>query len=106
MEIIDNNQHPQIKHVSSSPGLIMDHAGLRKQQSAAGGGDIVSTHTWYSTPKVVLALWRMAKVQHKFSKGRSTSVSIFCTTLYHIIYHITFLLLPLSFICFIIHCTE
>ena len=35
------------------------------------GGEAIVIYTWYSTPKVVLALWRMAKVQHKFSKGKS-----------------------------------
>ena len=70
MEIIDNNPHSQLKHTISSPGLPIDH---RKPQPAPGGEAII-THTWYSTPKVVLSLWRMAKVQHKFSKGKSTSV--------------------------------
>ena len=73
MEIIDSNPHSQIKHTISSPGSIMDHVGSKKPQTPAGS-ETVNTHTWYSTPKVVLALWRMAKVQHKFSKGRSTSV--------------------------------
>ena len=75
MEIIDNNnQHPHLKHVNSSPGLIMDHAGMKKPQPSVCSGEAVFTDTWYSTPKVVLALWRMAKVQHKFSKAKSTSV--------------------------------
>ena len=72
MEIIDNS-HSQLKQTISSPGITIDHSGLKKPQLPAGGEAII-THTWYSTPKVVLALWRMAKVQHKFSKGKSTSV--------------------------------
>lgn len=72
MEIIDNS-HSQLKQTISSPGITIDHSGLKKPQPPAGGEAII-THTWYSTPKVVLALWRMAKVQHKFSKGKSTSV--------------------------------
>ena len=78
MEIIDNNPHSQLKHTISSPGLPIDH---RKPQPPPGG-EAVITYTWYSTPKVVLSLWRMAKVQHKFSKGKSTSVrKIICTIL-------------------------
>lgn len=73
MEIIDSNPHSQLKHTTSSPGVSMDYTGQKKSQSTAVG-EAITTHTWYSTPKVVLALWRMAKVQHKFSKGKSTSV--------------------------------
>ena len=90
MEIIDNNPHSQLKHTISSPGLTVDHTGLKRPQPATGG-EVVMTHTWYSTPKVVLALWRMAKVQHKFSKGKSTSVRKLVNTIFIIL-----------FICFIL----
>lgn len=73
MEIIDNNHHFQLKHTISNPGLLLDHTAQKKLQSSVAG-EAITTHTWYSNPKVVLALWRMAKVQHKFSKGKSTSV--------------------------------
>ena len=74
MEIIDNTSHSQLKHTTSS-GLIMEQIGSKKLPSTSGSESVI-TFTWYSTPKVVLALWRMAKVQHKFSKGKSTSVRI------------------------------
>ena len=82
MEIIDNNPHSQLKHTISSPGLITDQIGSKKPQSS-GGSEAIVTFTWYSTPKVILALWRMAKVQHKFSKGKSTSVR---TITYYLFY--------------------
>lgn len=94
MEIIDNNSHSQLKHTISSPGVPIDH---RKPQPPPGGEAII-THTWYSTPKVVLSLWRMAKVQHKFSKGKSTSVRKTIALFLLFIY--------LSYLCRVMHWTQ
>lgn len=98
MEIIDNNPHSQLKHTTSSPGIITDQIGSKKPQSA-GGSEAIITYTWYSTPKVVLALWRMAKVQHKFSKGKSTSVRTITYYLFIIVFVFKFVNIIYLFMC-------
>jgi len=80
MEVMDN--HPQLKHTISSPGMMefstssSSSAAPKKPSQQGNPADSIITHTWYANPKLILSLWRMAKVQHKFSKGKSISVSI------------------------------